>query len=165
VSGKVPAAHVAADPSRDDAAAAVPRVSDYYAWSREQAAHLRAGRFDQVDLLNVADEIEDVGKSEKRELRSNLENVLVHILKWEHQPQRRGRSWALSIAEHRRRVLDNLADNPSLAGDWDEMVSSACKLARLRAARETNLSLDRLADECPYDRQAIMDAVFEIDES
>ena len=81
----------------------LPRIDDYYKWSIEQAAYIRAGRFDLVDLLNVADEIESVGKSEARELRSNLEIVLIHLLKWDQQPQRRGRSWALSIAEHRAR--------------------------------------------------------------
>ena len=142
----------------------LPRIDDYYKWSIEQAAYIRAGRFDLVDLLNVADEIESVGKSEARELRSNLEIVLIHLLKWDQQPQRRGRSWALSIAEHRARVLETLQENPSLKVEWDQNLNRAYHTARLRAARETKLALKRFPEICPFDRETIMTAPYDFDE-
>ena len=67
--------------------------TDVVAWANEQAAFIRAGRFDLLDLENIAEEIESVGKSEKRELASRMSLLLAHLLKWQYQPVRRGSSW------------------------------------------------------------------------
>ena len=154
----------ATSPAPSDQPVELPRIGDYYRWWIEQAAHIRAGRFDLVDLLNVADEIESVGKSEARELRSNLEIVLIHLLKWDQQPLRCGRSRALSIAEHRVRVQQTLEENPRLEAKWDQNLDCAYRTARLRAARETRLALKRISETCPYDRKTIMTAPFNPDE-
>lgn len=137
-------------------------ITDYYRWALEQAALIRARRFDEIDLVNVAEEIEDVGKSEFRSLRSNLESILVHLLKWQYQPERRSRSWELSIDEHRRRVVEGLHDSASMAVRWDEAVSNAYAIARPRAAREAGLVLRHLPAECPYDRHEIMEADYSL---
>ena len=88
--------------------------SDFYAWSLEQAALLRAGRAAEADLGAIAEEIESMGKTEKRELVSRLTVLLLHLLKWERQPAGRGNSWRLSIANARDEIADLLGDNPSL---------------------------------------------------
>ena len=88
--------------------------SDVVAWADEQVALLRAGKLSQLDLQHIADEVEDVGKSARRELMSRIVVLLAHLLKWHAQPDRRGRSWEKTIAYQRCEVLDQLADVPSL---------------------------------------------------
>ena len=88
--------------------------NDFYAWSLEQAALLRAGRVGEADLATIAEEIESMGKTEKRELVSRLTVLLLHLLKWERQPAGRSNSWRLSIANARDEITDLLDDNPSL---------------------------------------------------
>lgn len=137
---------------------------DYYRWAKEQAALIRAGRFAEVDIENVAEEIDDVAKSEMRAFRSNIESILVHVLKWQYQPTRRCRSWELSIIEHRHRVDETILDSASIAAQWDEVVGRAYRLARLRAARETGMPLLNLPEECPYDRKEILEGVYSLEE-
>lgn len=115
--------------------------ADVYGWAMDQAAHIRAGRYDLLDIANVAEEIESLGRHEFDVLVSYLEIVLQHMLKWDYQPEWRSRSWALSIAEHRRRVTHNIKDNPSLKPRRDEAIERAYELARMRAANETDLPL------------------------
>ena len=113
--------------------------SDFYAWSLEQAALLRSGRVAEADLGAVAEEIEGMGKAEKRELISRLTVLLLHLLKWERQPARRGDSWRLSIANARDEIADLLADNPSLKSVLDDAMASAFRYARRKAAIDTDL--------------------------
>lgn len=145
-------------------AVVLPRVADYYAWGSEQAAHIRAGRFDLVDILNVADEIEDVGKSDYRALESRLEIVLLHILKWDHQPARRSRSWSDSIFENRLQLEKLLRHSPSLKRRLEDAVVEAFADARRRASRETGLPLSSFANRCPYAIDDILDKPYEIHE-
>jgi hypothetical protein len=141
----------------------LPPIDDYYKWGYEQAAHIRAGRFDLVDILNVADEIENVAKNELRSMRSNVEVILLHLLKWEFQPSKRSKSWSHSIGEHRERVLVDLADSATMASKWDETVAKAYRPARLRAAREAKLDVRLLPLECPFSREQVMQTPFDID--
>ena len=88
--------------------------TDVVAWAARQAQLLRARRFDELDVENVAEEIEDVGKSEQRELASRMAVLLAHLLKWQFQPERRGKSWERSIVDQRRLVRRRLGRTPSL---------------------------------------------------
>ncbi|MQA19398.1 DUF29 domain-containing protein [Rugamonas rivuli] len=87
---------------------------DVIAWSEQQAALLRAGRWELLDRDNIAEEIEDVGKSEKRELQSRQTVLLAHLLKWKYQPGRRGSSWVKTIREQRTAVAEDLVQYPHL---------------------------------------------------
>lgn len=122
---------------------------DFYAWANEQAALLRTGRVSEADLEHIAEEIESMGRSEKRELVSRLKILLTHLLKWQFQPTLRGNSWRLTIEEQRREVADHLADNPSLKGTLPEAMASAYAGAILVAARETGLGREVFPPECP----------------
>lgn len=137
---------------------------DVYGWAVEQAALIRTGRYDKIDWVNIADEIESVGNSEFRSLSSNIEIVLIHILKWEYQAGRRSRSWAGSIIEHRQRIGCDLIDSPSLKSRLQQAIDRGYRLARFVAARETNLPVDTFPKACPYDWDAIMDRAFIIAE-
>ena len=124
--------------------------SDFYAWSLEQAALLRAGRVAEADLAAIAVEIESMGKTEKRELVSRLTVLLLHLLKWRYQPTNRGPSWRLSIANARDEISDLLADNPSLKSLIDEVMASAYRYARRKAAIETEMAEEAFPSACPW---------------
>ena len=107
---------------------------DAYAWAFEQAALLRAGRWSELDIEHLADEIESVGKSERRELESALRLVLMHLLKWDHQPEKRSRSWTITIANQRDHAARTLAENRSLKPRLGDIVADAYRLARREAS-------------------------------
>jgi hypothetical protein len=135
---------------------AARRDGDLYAWVGEQVGHLRSGRVALLDLDGIAEELGDVGKSEFRDLRSNLAIVILHLLKWDFQPERRSRSWALTIGEHRDRIAETLAESPSLATRLDEALSSGWRSGRNGALDETGLPGDAIPAACPYSLDDIL---------
>jgi hypothetical protein len=130
---------------------------DFYAWAGEQAALLRSGRLKDADILNIAEEIESMGRSEKRELVSRLTVLLLHLLKWRFQPDRRGASWETSVKVQRIRLAEHLADNPSLRPQLPEAISSAYRVARLEAAGETGLKPATFPASCPWSAAELLD--------
>ncbi|WP_375464765.1 DUF29 domain-containing protein [uncultured Methylobacterium sp.] len=138
-------------------------ADDIYTWVQEQVALLRAGRVDALDLDNIAEELSDVGLSEYHRLQSAIEIVLLHMLKWDNQSERRSRSWALSVAEHRERALLQLERSPGLKSNLEEARRKAFRLARIRAAREMKRSLKLLPADCPYTWDDILNRPFELD--
>src|SRR3954467_13385571 len=112
---------------------------DFYTWALEQAASIREGRLAEVDRENVAEELEGLARSEFSKLVSFYRVVLLHMLKWEHQPNLRSRSWANSIELHRLPPPEILGDNPGLRSRLDETFTRAYRVARLEAVRETGL--------------------------
>ena len=147
----------------DETSDRLPHILDYYKWAYEQAGHIREGRFDQVDILNVADEIEDVGKREFEGVVSRLEPILLNMLKWDHQPSQRLAAWADMIAEHRERLTDDLADSPSLTLRLPDAIQRAYRYARHGASEDTRLALEHFPETCPYDQVQIMETSYEID--
>jgi hypothetical protein len=134
--------------------------SDFYAWATEQAALLRAGRLSEVDIEHIAEEIETLGRGERRELVNRLAVLLLHLLKWEYQPERRGKSWRLTIEEQRRQIVRHLRDNPSLRAVQDEAMADAYGDAVLRAERETDLPRDLFPWSCRYSFEQVLDDAF-----
>ena len=121
---------------------------DFYAWTNEQVQLLKTGQLNQIDWQNIAEEIEDMGRSEKRQLESRLEILIMHLLKWQFQPNLRSRSWQLTIKEQRLRLEKILQKNPSLQPNLTEAIEDVYPLATLSAERETGLSL--FPETCPY---------------
>ena len=130
---------------------------DLYGWAVEQAALLRAGRIAEADVHNIAEEIDDVGNEQYHRLESALRIILLHLLKWDHQPDRRSRSWHLSIVVQRKHVLNVLRKNPGLKPLIDEAVTEAYDIARLEAVGQTLLDDDVFPLECPYSFEQIME--------
>ncbi|NEX19954.1 DUF29 domain-containing protein [Thiorhodococcus mannitoliphagus] len=133
---------------------------DIIVWANEQARLLRAGAFSQLDVEHIAEEIEDVGKSEKRELASRMAILLAHLLKWQHQPQRQGKRWQRTIKEQRNALAICIKKTPSLKaalndGDW---WSGVCSDAVAKASDETGL--DDFPESCPWTVQEILDAAW-----
>lgn len=110
---------------------------DFVAWIDRQAALLRAGRFDSLDCANLAEELEDMGKARRQELRSRLEVLLTHLLKYQFQPEMRSGSWRGTIGEQRRRIEDAVEESPSLQATLDALAEDA-KLYR-RAVQQAVL--------------------------
>jgi hypothetical protein len=136
--------------------------SDIVAWSKEQAALLRAGRFSQLDIEHIADEVEDVGKSEQRELASRVVLLLAHLLKWRVQADRRGNSWLGTIKAQRAEIADLLEEAPSLAARMAEerWILRTWQKAVAVAMQETGLAEDRFPADCPWSLADILDPQF-----
>ena len=133
---------------------------DFYAWANEQAALLREGRLAEADIENIAEEIESMGRSEKRELISRLALLLLHLLKWQFQPGRRSVSWRLSIENTRLELEDHLKDNPSLKSQLTEAIRSAYRRALNEAVAETGFSRTTFPADCPYSFEQATDPNF-----
>jgi hypothetical protein len=131
--------------------------TDFYQWTQQQAELLRQGQFNRVDLdlVNIAEEIESMGRREKHSIRSYLQNVLLHLLKWQYQPQRRGTSWRSSIYNGRDQIEELLEENPSLRAQLGAIVEKSYPNARRLAANETGLPLTTFPDVCPFTMEQI----------
>jgi hypothetical protein len=125
-------------------------ADDFYSWLMEQAAHLRSGRWGALDRENLAEEIESLGREQFNKLESTLRVLLMHMLKWDHQPDRRSRSWVLSIKAQRLELDDVLSDNPGLKPRIAEASARAYRKARIEAANETPLEESEFPEACPY---------------
>ena len=134
--------------------------TDFFAWANAQAALLRSGRLAAADIEHIAEEIESMGRSEKRELLSRLALLLMHLLKWQVQPTLRGNSWRAAIKVQRREIARHLADNPSLAARLPEVLTDAYGDAVLLAARESGLAEAAFPASNPWTFGEIMDDGF-----
>ncbi len=134
---------------------------DFYSWAFRQAALLREGRLGELDVCNVAEELETLGRAEFNSLVGALRVLTMHMLKWDHQPERRSRSWTLTITNQRLDLTDVLAENPGLKPRFGEALERAYKRGRLDAANETGLDLKQFPVECPYDLAALTEREFD----
>jgi len=132
--------------------------TDVIAWANEQAALLRSGKLSALDVEHIAQEIEDVGKSEQRELASRMTVLLAHLLKWQVQPSHRGSSWQATISAQRGSIERRIKRTPSLKNslsDTDWMMD-AWGDAIAQASRETELDLSTMPKECPWSCAQLM---------
>ena len=123
---------------------------DFNLWAQEQAKALRARQFTRLDYDNLIEEIEDMGKSEKKAVASNLRIVLLHLLKYKYQSAKRTDSWINSIVEHRIRLLEDFEDSPSLKRHCQSVFDKQYQYARKQASIETKLSIDSFPEESPF---------------
>lgn len=141
-----------------------PRIAydrDYYGWAVQQADALRSGRLEGLDLDNLAEEIEDLGREQFNKLESALRIILLHMLKWDHQQERRSRSWATSIRTQRSAAKYVLVDNPGLKSRKDEALGRAYERARIEAADEMACREQSLPADCPYTFDEVLTRSFE----
>jgi len=132
---------------------------DFYQWTHEQAELMKAGALSRLDIPNLIEEIESMGRSEKRELRSRLTVLLMHLLKWDYQPDRRSGSWKSTINTQRMDIDFVLKDNPSLKHNLEMVINETYQIARERAADETGLPESVFPLSCPYTVDHIMTGV------
>ena len=129
--------------------------ADLYGWVEDQVALLKANEVGSIDASHITRELDDLGRSEFDKLVSAIRVVLHHLLKWDHQPDRRSRSWATTIREHRRRIVYELKDSPSLKPRIEEAVARAYLAAVDGASQETGLPEASFPERCPYGRDEI----------
>ena len=149
-------------PELETESSASPRYEeDRYGWAEHQIALLKARRLTEVDLVNVAEELSDVSGAEYDKLESALRVLMLHLLKWDHQPTHRSRSWLLSVHEQRKRVARVLRKNPSLKPRIPEATAEGYEDARDDAVFETGLARTAFPQECPYDWSEITTRLIE----
>ena len=134
--------------------------TDYLQWIETTVEKLRSQDYVNVDWENLIEEIEDMGRSERRSLESNLIVVLLHLLKWQYQPERRSGSWEGSIVEHRRRIRKALKESPSLKPYVEDVFAECYAEAVKQAKAETGLPLETFPTQCPYELTEVMDDGF-----
>ncbi len=124
--------------------------TDFSNWTRQTAQLLRERRWQEIDVANLIDEVEDLGKSERRAIASQLTRLLLHLLKWQYQPQRRSDSWLDSITDARTQIDLAIQDSPSLKGYPAEQLEDSYRRARRQAATQTNLEIAVFPETCQY---------------
>jgi len=136
--------------------------TDFFLWTQVQAAALRDGKAQELDWANLAEEIESLGKSDRRALESHLEGLVMHLLKWHYQPSGRvtGHSWYSTIAEHRRQSALLVDDSPSLRRAQADLLARSYPHARTRASGETGLPLATFPEACPWTLEQVLDDDF-----
>jgi Domain of unknown function DUF29 len=139
---------------------AVGYEEDFYAWTVEQARLLRAGEFSAIDVENIAEEIESMGRSDQREIKSRLIVLLAYLLKWQLQPERQSRSWSATIREQRRKVEELLSESPSLRPAILEILPVAYADAREDAAEESGLAETAFPEACPFTPDEVLSRTF-----
>lgn len=133
---------------------------DFYAWTIHNADLIRHGKFSEVDIEHVAEEIESMGRSDKRELVNRLAILMAHLLKWRFQSERKGVSWEITIRNQRIEIIDLLEDSPSLKHELNQKVGRAYEKAILFAMEETKLGERTFPKKCPFTLEQCLDFNF-----
>ncbi|MEH1814193.1 MAG: DUF29 domain-containing protein [Nostoc sp.] len=123
---------------------------DFYLWTQTIAHQLKENNFNEIDIPNLIEEIESMGRSEKRELRNRLIVLLMHLLKWQYQPEKRSESWRSTISEQRICIETLLEDSPSLQPLLAEIFEGCYQKARLKESDETGIKLNFFPQESPF---------------
>lgn len=131
--------------------------TDFYSWTQEQAELLRQGRFADIDLENLIEEIETLGRSEYRAFTSALQRLTQHLLKWQYQPEKRSRSWRVTIAHQRIEIEKLLTENPSFKAKLAEAIAFGYRYGRKSACVETTFALKHFPEACPYSWEQLID--------
>jgi hypothetical protein len=147
-----------ADPVSEEGPSLYER--DFYLWLERQAELLREDRLSELDVANLLEEIESMGRKDKKAIQSNLVVVMAHLLKYQFQPEQRSSSWRGSVVEHRRRLRYDLVESPSLQGHAVAAFAQAYADAREQASAETGLPVESFPEQCPYTLEQVLDPRF-----
>ncbi|MDG2992081.1 DUF29 domain-containing protein [Candidatus Synechococcus calcipolaris G9] len=134
--------------------------TDFYGWTQNQARLLRRGQFTELDIINLSEEIEALGRQQRQELKSRLGILIGHLLKWQYQSEKRSRSWQVTIRGQRRDIQELLLDNPSLKPYIPEALSRGFLVGLDLVVLETPLTYVAFPDECPYTLEQLFDYNF-----
>jgi hypothetical protein len=138
-------------------------ADDLYTWVEEQVALLRAGRVDALDLDNIAEELSDVGSAQYSQMESALRVLIMHMLKWDQQPEKRTPSWIYAIREQRLRYAKILRKNPGLKPHLNTMRDEIYTISRNWAADECHLPPGEFPPECPFTWDDLLERPFDLD--
>ncbi|HAX78289.1 MAG TPA: DUF29 domain-containing protein [Cyanobacteria bacterium UBA11372] len=132
--------------------------TDFVGWVETTVEQLRTQDYANVDWENLIEEIEDMGKSEKRAIYSNLKILLLHLLKYRYQPEKRSNSWLASMVEHRQRIKKAFKESPSLQPYFTEIFNECYQDARELAAAETGMAIDEFPAETPFTHEEVLNS-------
>ncbi|MEH2418348.1 DUF29 domain-containing protein [Nostoc sp.] len=132
-------------------------TADFNLWIEETAQLLRSHRWQEVDLEYLIEEVEGLGKSERRAIASQLTRLLLHLLKWQYQSQRRSDSWLDSITDSRTQIELAIEDSPSLKSYPTEQLQESYQRARRQAAKQTEMLISVFPEVCPYSLELVLD--------
>ena len=136
---------------------------DFYAWTQRQMELLQAGRLDELDIANLIEELDSLGKQQRQELENRLEVLLGHLLKWRYQPESRSKSWRATIREQRQKIQRHLKENPSLKPYLLEAIEIGYQDGLNLLDRETPVDPKQLPQVCPFSEFEIFDKPMELD--
>lgn len=131
---------------------------DFYLWTQITAEQLKENKFNEIDITNLIEEIESMGRSEKRELKIRLVVLLMQLLKWHYQPEKRSESWRSTITEQRICIEGLLEDSPSLKPLLSEVFEDCYQKARLKASDETGIKLNFFPKESPFSLEEALES-------
>ncbi|BBC26001.1 DUF29 domain-containing protein [Pseudanabaena sp. ABRG5-3] len=134
--------------------------TDFYAWTLEQSQLLQSGDWKSVDIVHLVEEIESLGKQEKRELENRLGVLIGHLLKWIYQPSMRSRSWQVTIRVQRQQLQRHIQQNPSLKSYLSEAIAVGYDLGLELFFKETQLIDQDLPEVCPFTEEQIFNPTF-----
>ncbi len=137
-------------------------ATDFYAWTLEQSKLLQEGKWQTLDINNLVEEIESLGKHQRQELRNRLGVLIGHLLKWQYQSDRRSKSWRITIRVQREEVREILQENPSLKPYLEEAIVKAYDSGLELVLKETPLEEKDLPVKCPFTAIQILDAAFPV---
>ncbi|MGL4502493.1 MAG: DUF29 domain-containing protein [Planktothrix sp.] len=133
---------------------------DFYLWIQTTVQQLKENKLNEIDIPNLIEEIESMGRSEKRELKSRLIVLLMHLLKWHYQPEKRSESWRSTITEQRICIEGLLEDSPSLKPLLSEVFEDCYQKARLKASDETGIKLNFFPKESPFSLKETLESSY-----
>jgi hypothetical protein len=136
---------------------------DFHAWTQQQIALLRTQQWEQIDIENLIEEIDSLGKQQRQELRNRMGVLLGHLLKWYYQPEARSKSWFYTIREQRDRIQEHLEDNPSLKPYLTEAIERGYRDGLNLVGRETPLDPRELPESCPFSNYEILEQPIGLD--
>jgi hypothetical protein len=134
--------------------------TDFYSWTQEQANLLKLGRLMELDVQNLIEEVEDMGANKRSALKSRLTVLMAHLLKWQFQPERKSRSWQLTINEQRLEIEYLLEENPGLKHELPDLMVKAYRIAKLQAEKQTKLDGSVFPKDNPWRFKQMIDADF-----
>ena len=137
--------------------------TDFYAWTLEQLKLLKEGDFKHLDIINLLEEIESLGKQQRQELRNRVGVLIGHLLKWDYQPDKRSKSWRVTIREQQREILQLLKENPRLKPYLAEAIAHAHESGQDLVVKATPLDYGDLPENCPYTPEQLFDPDFPAD--
>ena len=133
---------------------------DFYVWIQHNIALLKQGKFNEIDIDILIDELESMAKRDRRELTSRLMILIAHLLKWQFQPVKKSGSWQCAIDEQRIQIIEQLEESPSLKNILPESIGKAYSKAVTLAAKETGLPIEIFPKKCPYLIEQLLDDDF-----
>ena len=129
---------------------------DFNLWLEETVNLLKTRQLSLIDYENLIEEIESMGKRDKKALESNIEQILMHLLKWQYQKNKRSNSWRYSIIEHRNRLKKDFRDSPSLKPYFDDVLEDCYQTAREFASEQTGLDIKTFPIDIPFTKEQIL---------